>query len=137
MFATSGRVGLARGFGQDLIPSERFRAGGSNSVRGYAEDAIGPVDLFGDPSGGNGLLVFNEELRFPIFGRFRGVAFLDAGSAFATASDLAPGQMRAGTGAGLRVQTPFALLRFDVGTPIAPRPREQRWRFYFSIGQSF
>src|SRR5262249_52461649 len=124
-------------FGQDLIPSEKFRAGGSNSVRGFAEDAIGPVDVFGDPAGGNGLVVLNEELRFPIFGRFRGVGFVDAGSAFATVSDIRAGDLRAGTGIGLRVQTPFALLRFDVATPIAPRPDEPRLRFYFSLGQAF
>jgi outer membrane protein assembly complex protein YaeT len=135
VFATSARIGLAAGFGQELIPSERFLAGGSNSVRGYAEDSLGPIDIFGP--GGNALLVFNEELRFPILGRFRGVGFFDAGNTFATVGDLSLRQLRSGIGIGLRVHTPFALLRGDIGTPIAPRPNESRLRFYFSIGQSF
>ena len=38
VFATSGRLGLGAGYGQDLIQSEKFFAGGGNSVRGYKED---------------------------------------------------------------------------------------------------
>ena len=131
VFAASGRLGLATGYGQDLILSERFRTGGGNSVRGFKEDALGPID------GGNALLVLNGEVRFPIVWRFRGVGFLDAGNTFATVGDLRLSGLRAGTGAGLRVQTPFALLRIDLGAPIARRPGESRARWFFSIGQSF
>lgn len=137
VFATSGRLGLGAGYGQELIRSERFRAGGGNSVRGFKEDTLGPVDVFGDPAGGNALLVFNEELRFPIAWRFRGVGFFDAGNAFATIGDLRLGGVRAGVGVGLRVQTPFVLLRVDLGTPLVPRPGEPRARWFFSIGQLF
>jgi outer membrane protein assembly factor BamA len=137
VFATSGRLGLGAGFDQDLIPSEKFFAGGGNSVRGYRQDSLGPVSLFGDSTGGNGLLIFNEELRFPIGWRFRGVAFFDAGNAFATIGDISLRDLRAGVGGGLRVQTPFALLRGDIGTPVSARPGEQRIQWFFSIGQSF
>ena len=137
VFATSGRLGLAAGYGQDVILSEKFLAGGGNSVRGFTEATVGPVDVFGDPAGGNALLVFNEELRFPIAWRIRGVGFLDAGNAFATIGDLGRGGLRAGAGFGLRVQTPFALLRVDLGTPLNRRPGESRARWFFSIGQSF
>jgi outer membrane protein assembly factor BamA/autotransporter translocation and assembly factor TamB len=137
VFATSGRLGLGAGFGQELIGWERFYAGGGNSVRGFGQDALGPVDYFGDPAGGNALLVFNEELRFPIAWRFRGVGFLDAGNTFATIRDFGLTTMRAGTGVGLRVETPFALLRIDLATPLWVRPGETRLRWFFSIGQSF
>jgi outer membrane protein assembly factor BamA len=135
--ATSGRLGLAAGYGQELILSERFYAGGGNSVRGFKEGSIGPIDALGDPAGGNALVVLSGELRFPVIGRLRGVGFLDAGNAFATIGDLDLSALRAGTGVGLRVQTPFALLRVDVGTPLARRPGESRARWFFSIGQSF
>ena len=101
------------------------------------EDTLGPVDVFGDPAGGNALLVFNEELRFPIAWRFRGVGFFDAGNAFATIDELSLRRLRMGAGVGLRVQTPFALLRADLGTPLAPKPGEPRVRWFFSIGQAF
>ena len=81
--------------------------------------------------------MFNEEIRFPIAWRFRGVGFLDAGNAFGTVGDLRFGGLRAGTGFGLRVVTPFALLRVDLGTPLGARPGEVRTRWFFSIGQSF
>ncbi len=137
VFATSGRLGLGAGYGQDLIQSEKFLAGGGNSVRGFKEGTLGPVDVFGDPAGGNALLVFNEEIRFPIVWRFRGVGFFDAGNVFATPGDLGFGTLRTGTGVGLRVVTPYALLRVDLGTPLGARPGEARTRWFFSIGQSF
>jgi outer membrane protein assembly factor BamA/autotransporter translocation and assembly factor TamB len=137
VFATSGRFGVGAGYGQDLAVTEKFLAGGGNSVRGYDQDGLGPVDFFGNPLGGNSLLIFNEELRFPMFWRFRGVGFFDAGNVFEKAGDLRLGGLRAGTGVGLRVVTPFALLRVDVGTPIRPRPGEERVKWFFSIGQSF
>jgi outer membrane protein assembly factor BamA len=135
--ATSGRLGLAAGYGQELFQEERFFAGGGNSVRGYEQDALGPVDVFGDPAGGNALLVFNQEIRFPIAWRFRGVGFFDAGNVFPKIGDLGFGGLRAGTGVGLRVDTPYALLRIDLGTPLNPQPGEARAQWFFSIGQSF
>jgi outer membrane protein assembly factor BamA/autotransporter translocation and assembly factor TamB len=137
VFATSGRLGLAAGYGQDLVFSEKFFAGGGNSVRGFTDDTLGPADPLGGPAGGNALLVFNEELRFPIAWRFRGVGFFDAGSAFETVGDLRLRGLRPGVGAGLRVQTPLVLLRADVGTPVRPRPGEPRVQWFFSIGQAF
>ncbi len=137
VFATSGRLGLAAGFGQDLIPSEQFFAGGGNSVRGYGEATLGPRDLFGGATGGNALLILNEELRFPIAWRLRGVLFLDGGNAFATIGQLTPADLRTGVGLGVRVQTPFALLRVDLGTPLDRRAGESRVRWFVSIGQIF
>lgn len=137
VFATSGRLGLAAGFGEPLIGTEQFHAGGGNSVRGFSQDGLGPLDVFGDPAGGDALLVVNEELRFPIAWRFRGVGFLDAGNVFPTIHDFSLTTLRAGMGVGLRVQTPVALLRVDLGTPLWPREGETRLRWFFSIGQSF
>ena len=34
------------------------------------------VDFFGDPRGGNGMLILNQEARFPLFGWVEGVAFV-------------------------------------------------------------
>ena len=79
VLATAARLGLATGFGGDLIPTERFHAGGGNTVRGYAQDSLGPVGFFGEPTGGNALLVLNQEVRFPLLWILRGVGFVDAG----------------------------------------------------------
>lgn len=135
--ATAARLGLAQGYGQDLIPSEKYYAGGGNSVRGYREDSIAGRDFFGDPIGGNAMLVFNEELRFPIYGRFRGVGFLDAGNVYTSVSELSFTDLKVGVGLGLRINTPFALLRVDFGVPLSRERGERRARWFFSFGQMF
>jgi outer membrane protein assembly factor BamA len=137
VFASAVRVGVGRGFGQDLIVSEKFFVGGANSVRGYPEDSIGDLDFFGDPLGGNALVLFNQEVRFPVFKWVRGVAFADAGSVFRQAADLSLTDLQAGIGLGLRIRTPFALVRIDHATALSPRTGEPSRRWYFSIGQAF
>ncbi|MDE3154330.1 MAG: translocation/assembly module TamB domain-containing protein [Acidobacteriota bacterium] len=137
VFATSAQVGMARGFGQDIIPSKKFFTGGGNTVRGYALDALGPKDFFGDPTGGDSLLVFNEELRFPLFWIVRGVGFFDAGNVFPTIGDLSLMNLDTSVGFGLRFHTPFALLRIDYGIPLVRTTGMPFGRWYFSIGQAF
>jgi outer membrane protein assembly factor BamA/autotransporter translocation and assembly factor TamB len=137
VLAGAARIGLATAFDQTLIPSERFFAGGGNSVRGYVEDVLSPIDIFGDPGGGNALMVFNGEVRFPIFKRVRGVGFLDAGRAFATVGDMSFRSLSLGTGLGLRIYTPVVLLRVDFGVPLDSSVGPRRTRLFFSIGQAF
>jgi outer membrane protein assembly factor BamA/autotransporter translocation and assembly factor TamB len=133
------RLGVSRGLGrnEDLIPSERFRTGGGNSVRGYAQDSLGPRDFFGDPAGGRGLLLLNGEARFPLYRWLRGVAFVDAGNVFKSAKEISLTDLAMGVGFGFRLDTPVALLRVDYGVPTVSRDGERRGRWYFSVGQIF
>jgi outer membrane protein assembly factor BamA/autotransporter translocation and assembly factor TamB len=137
VFATAMRLGLASAFDQTLIPSERFFAGGGNTVRGYAEDVLTPFDRFGDAVGGSALVVFNQEVRFPMFKYVRGVGFFDAGRAFDEVAHLSLGDLSASGGFGVRVHTPFVLLRVDVGFPFDPAAGPRRARWFFSLGQLF
>ena len=90
VFARSLRIGAAEPFNNTIIPlPERFLAGGSNSLRGFALNQAGPRDLTtGAPLGGNSLIVNSLELRFPPFALpFFGdtismVAFNDIGNVF-------------------------------------------------------
>ncbi len=136
VFATGVRVGLAKGIGGDVPMTERFFAGGSVSMRGFAQNAVGPIGLDGIPDGGNALILFNNELRAPLFGRFDGVLFADIGNVYPLISDI-DFDFRESAGVGLRVRTPWFLLRGDYGFVLDPRPGEKRQRFYFSIGQAF
>lgn len=137
VLASAARFGLARGFEQELIPSERFFAGGGNSVRGYREDSLGPTDFFGVAVGGEALLILNQEARFPVFRMVRGVAFFDAGNAFSSPRDISLKDLRMGVGLGIRVDTPFMLLRADYGARIRRASREPFGRWFFSIGHAF
>ena len=138
VFGSAARVGFVSPLGgQELIPSVRFFAGGARSVRGVAEDGLGPRDFFGDPAGGEALLVLNEEARFPIYRWLRGVGFVDAGNVFAQPRDLAFGALTGTVGAGLRLATPVALLRIDYGRQVWPAARRESGRWFFGVGQSF
>ena len=72
-----------------LIPlPERFFAGGGESLRGFALNQAGPRDpITGFPVGGQALLIFNQELRFPMKLPFIGTAlsgalFYDGGNVY-------------------------------------------------------
>ncbi len=136
--ASAARVGLANGFGSDLIPTERFRAGGGNTVRGYQQDGLGPTGLFGVPEGGNALLILNQEARFPIGWRLAGVGFVDAGNVFPSVRDIALRELRISAGFGLRVDAPVGLVRLDYALPLARGTDEEpRGRLFVSLGQAF
>jgi outer membrane protein insertion porin family len=141
----ASRVVAGGVFGEDDPPAEDlFYAGGGNSVRGYAENALGPRDLLGQPLGGKRLLVLNQEVRFPIFRWLRGVGFLDAGNVFYPEVAPAENGLKVGYGVGLRFDSPVGLLRVDFGLPGSTLSTSSRsanqlssGRWYFGIGHVF
>jgi outer membrane protein assembly complex protein YaeT len=136
--AMGARVGLAGGLGgQQIIPSERFFTGGSTTVRGFEEELLGPIDFDGKPLGGDAMLVLNSELRFPLYSFFDGVAFADAGNVYTHLANFKPFDLRSSYGLGLRIRTPYVVLRLDYGIKIGPRPGEAPGKLFFSIGQAF
>jgi outer membrane protein assembly factor BamA len=136
--ASGARLGLARTFGGEvLIPSERFFAGGANTVRGYREDDLGARSVFDDAEGGSALLVLNGELRFPVYRWLKGVGFVDLGNVYPSASDVSLADLQIGVGTGARFDTPFGLIRFDVGVPANRRSFDPRWRIHFGLGHAF
>jgi outer membrane protein assembly complex protein YaeT len=137
VFATGVRVGLAWGSATDIPLSERFFAGGSTTLRDFAQNAVGPLNLDRSPRGGQALLILNNELRVPLFSRFDGVVFADIGNVYDRVSNFSLSDLRESGGVGLRVRTPWFLIRGDYGVVIDRRPGERRSRFYFSIGQAF
>jgi outer membrane protein assembly complex protein YaeT len=119
----------------DVPIFRRFFAGGSTSVRGYGYQKVGPQPN-GDPVGGLTLVEASLELRFPLFWRLGGVAFLDAGQVSrGTWSFGAP--VRFGAGPGLRLRTPVGPVRVDVGFPLNPRRDDDSVQVYFSVGHAF
>ena len=138
MLASAARLGLARTFDDEvLIPSERFFAGGANTVRGYREDDLGARSVFDDAEGGSALLVLNGELRFPVYRWLKGVGFVDVGNVYPKLSDISLGDVQIGVGAGARFDTPFGLIRFDLGIPANRRSFDPRWRIHVGLGHAF
>ena len=130
---------------QDLPASERFFAGGDTTVRGFSLDRLGTdatISPTGFPTGGNGLVVLNGELRATLIGSFGAVAFIDAGNVFLRATDLDLGELRAAAGFGIRYQSPVGPIRIDLGfkldrRELSPGRLERRSVLHISLGQAF
>jgi outer membrane protein assembly factor BamA len=137
VFASVARAGVVVPLGgQELILSERFFAGGSGTVRGVMEDSLGEHDFFG-PAGGQMLTIFNQEARLPIYRWLRGVGFVDAGNVFTRPRDASLRDLVGSMGFGLRLASPFALLRLDYARPVWGQPEGSSGRWSFGIGHAF
>lgn len=118
--AARGILGLASAFSaedrfpaqfadlNDLLPiSERFFAGGSNTLRGFDFEEAGPrvvvipqgifrnsqgepvtLNPFSIPFGGNALAIVNVEARIPLSNSVRAVPFYDGGNVFRRIRDI-------------------------------------------------
>ena len=136
-----------------VIPlPERFFAGGGTSLRGFALNQAGPRDSTGFPFGGQALLAFNQEFRFPMRLPYIGTAlsgalFYDGGNVYSrlgriTFRSSSPkpifnpanplvcqynctnelNYFAHTVGIGFRYSTPVGPIRIDLGFPIN-RPR--------------
>ena len=136
VYAGGVRLGLAKGFGQEVPLAERFFAGGSTTMRGFEQNTVGEIEGR-QATGGEAMLVVNNEIRFPIVSIFDGVGFVDIGNVYRRVSDFSLTDIRKTAGVGLRVRTPWFLLRLDYGLKLDRQPGETRGRLFFSIGQAF
>lgn len=161
VLATGARLGVARAIntfaetagpsGPVRVPitslpaSERFFAGGDTTVRGFALDRLGApgtLNANGFPTGGNGLLVLNVELRSPAWKGVGGVTFVDAGNVFLRAGDIALGDLRTAAGVGIRYKSPIGPLRIDIGfslnrSALPASASTRRAVLHISLGQAF
>ena len=111
---------------------ESFCLGGSTSIRGFSECAIGPGTTFGEVS---------LEYRFPIIGIVSGALFTDAGSVLGSQPSVTgnPGALLDkpdsgfSYGAGAVLNTPLGPLRLEV----AKGNHKDDWGFNFGVGWKF
>jgi translocation and assembly module TamA len=130
-----GRVELGRVFKRDTtrVPdTQRFRAGGDESVRGYAYRSLGPV-VDGVVTSGDLLFTASLELARPIVERLPsvwGAVFVDAGRAADRWGDLHPA---VGYGVGVRWRSPIGPLKID----LAHGRETGNLRLHFTVGVTF
>jgi translocation and assembly module TamA len=166
VFAVRGLFAQAHGAGQfSLPPDQRFYAGGSATVRGYAYQSVGPVftkpklvngvlqancttstptgpepTVPGSsqpiPCGGTDLVAGGIEFRQRFGEHFGGALFLDAGK---VTTDPRPfeGRPSIGYGAGIRYYTPIGPIRFDVAAPVHRLQGGDVIEVYIGLGQAF
>ena len=129
----------------DLPAAERFFAGGDNTVRGFAQDRLGEpatLDRNGLPTGGNALLIFNTEVRVPVWKGLIAAGFVDAGNVFQRVSNLDIGEIRGAAGFGVRYLSPIGPIRVDLGFKLsrltfANGTREGLTALHITVGQAF
>lgn len=150
VFARSIRFGFEQPFDGTVAPDdpscavscntiplpERLFAGGGSSLRGFGLNQAGPRDpVTGFPVGGLAMLIFNQELRFPmklpfIGNRLGGTIFYDGGNIFSdihhitlawkspSVTDL--NYFSHTVGFGVRYATPVGPVRVDIGYQLNP-----------------
>ena len=139
VLAVSTRLGVAGPYGDtaDLVIEDRFKAGGSTTVRGYKEDHVGPLDVDGNPQGGDLRILMNLEWRFPLYRWLGGVVFFDVGMVTPSVPDFAWSAFYPGVGSGLRITTPIGPIRLDVGYGLRQVRNDDRFQVYLTVGQAF
>jgi len=112
------------------IPNEfLFRAGGDQSVRGYAYQSLG-VREGGAVLGARYLAVSSVEYQHDFTGSWGGAVFLDSGNAVDRLPDF---RAVHGYGVGVRWLSPAGSLNFD----LARASEDGKLRFHFTIGARF
>jgi len=111
-----------------LPSSVRFFAGGSQSVRGYAYQSLGPVDDSGRVVGGKHLMTGSIEFEHSLGGKWGVAIFYDAGNAIDDLDD----KLERGAGLGLRWKSPIGPVRIDFASALT-RPGDP-WRIHINIG---
>jgi outer membrane protein insertion porin family len=158
------QLGYGQGLGTTvgLPPYKRFYAGGPDTVRGYTEETLGPVDTNGNPYGGNMETVSRTELIFPTPEKWQTSArvslFYDMGNVFSNDGTKFVGEdletpveykfsyhaLRDSAGLAVQWVAPsLGIFRFSYGIALNPAKQigeqfpDRTEGFQFSVGQSF
>lgn len=112
----------------NFSPHEAFAIGGTNSVRGYEEGAVGS---------GRSHVVGSGEISFPLYGPLGGALFADYGTDLGSGptvpGDPAGARLKPGSGYGygfgIRLDSPLGPLRLEYAFN-----DQQAQRFHFGVG---
>ncbi len=118
-----------------IPPSERFFLGGVSNLRGFSYEEV--AGKYG--KGGKSFLVFNGEIRFPLYKPFNlyGLAFYDTGNVYENFSQLKDLYLRDSLGTGIYIPTPVGSFMLYAAYNINRKENENRYRIEFSIATEF
>ena len=157
-----GAYGDSFGGTTALPPFRQFYAGGPDTVRGYRESRLGPKDNYGNPYGGNMMVMGRAELILPMPEKWQSSArvslFYDIGNVFSTNTNtkfygvdgVTPvtygfkyANLRRSTGLAVQWLAPLGIFRFSYALPLNASEgnnvlyKDEKEQFQFSVGQAF
>ncbi len=112
----------------EMPVSQRFFAGGDQSVRGFDYNRLATRDADGNVVGGRYLATGSAEIEYRFAESWAMAAFSDTGNAMDDPDD----KLETSYGLGLRWLSPVGVLRFDVAAPITGGG--DSFRLHISIG---
>jgi translocation and assembly module TamA len=102
----------------------RFKAGGSQSVRGYAFEQLSNNNI-----GSNNKITASAEVEMKFLENWSAAAFVDIGNAF---NDWSSPELKTGIGFGIRWYSIAGPIRVDIAQAVDFNDRP--WRIHFTIG---
>jgi translocation and assembly module TamA len=102
----------------------RFKAGGSNSVRGYGFETLSNNDI-----GSNHIVSASAEIELKVLPKWSAAVFMDVGNAF---NEWSKPELKRGVGAGIRWYSIAGPIRIDVARALDFTG--DPWRIHFTIG---
>ncbi|RFF38190.1 outer membrane protein assembly factor BamA [Xanthomonas nasturtii] len=125
---------------------ENFYAGGTNSVRGFEDNTLGPrsevINGFnrGQPLGGSLKTVGSVEMYFPkLFDSpsARVSAFFDFGNVYSGVDNFKANELRASTGVALLWRAPVGPISISYAFPLKKEDNDEIERLQFTFGGQF
>jgi outer membrane protein insertion porin family len=122
---------------EDISPDVRLEMGGYGSLRGYSEASIGFSDSRPDRKSGLEELLFNLELRMPVYGKWYATIFVDLGSLWMDVADISLDDFKTGLGFGIGYNSPIGVIRLDYARAMKEISPESRGKIYLNFGHPF
>jgi outer membrane protein insertion porin family len=152
--ATRLKFGWAHQYGSPKFTfvDEAQYLGGGNSVRGFAENQLGPKDALGKPVGAEFILVFNQEFRWRTIQVFNQIpvignlfqqwplwqsVFVDVGNGYRTSSEISLRNMAYSFGTGIQILSPAGPIRMDYARVIPHDNFQFTDHWHFTILYAF
>lgn len=148
------KVGWTEEFGvSDLVPTDELLfVGGANTVRGFVENSLGPLDPDGDPRGARIIFLLNQEFRWKTIQILKKIpllsylmrnmplwqsVFVDMGNGFDRRTQINLDNFAYSYGTGIQIISPAGPIRLDYARRVPTRRYGFESRIHFTILYAF
>tara|TARA_B110000091_G_scaffold118740_1_gene127917 strand:- start:2316 stop:4397 length:2082 start_codon:yes stop_codon:yes gene_type:complete len=141
VFSTGAQVAVVGAYGATSTTPffTNYYAGGFGSVRGFANNSLGPTNSLSEPLGGQILSTASAELIFPLFSDMPSVRtslFVDVGNVHKS-GEFTLGDLRASGGLNLAWLTPVGPLTLVLAAPLKQKTGDLTQSTHITLGRSF